>query len=35
VLAAEPVAGDAILVIEFEQAGTKRMLARQAGLARP
>lgn len=35
VQAAEPVAGDAILVVEFEQAGTKRMLARQAGLSRP
>ena len=32
---AEPVAGDAILVVEFEEAGIKRMLARQAGLTRP
>ncbi len=32
---AEPVAGDAILVVEFEQVGVKRMLARQAALTRP
>lgn len=31
---AEPVAGDAILVVEFETAGIKRMLARQAGLTK-
>ena len=32
---AEPAAGDAILVVEFEQFGIKRMLARQAALTRP
>ncbi len=32
---AEPVAGDAILVVEFETAGIKRMLARQAKLTKP
>ncbi len=31
---AEPVADDAILVVEFESAGVKRMLARQARLTR-
>ena len=30
----EPVAGDAILVIEFDGAGTKRLMARQANLLR-
>jgi len=30
----EPVAGDAILVIEFDDAGTKRLMAKQAHLGR-
>jgi DNA helicase-2/ATP-dependent DNA helicase PcrA len=34
VLMAEPVAGDAILQIDFTTAGTKRMLAKMAGLTK-
>jgi len=34
ILMAEPVAGDAILQVEFKGVGTKRMLAKMAGLTR-
>jgi len=34
ILMAEPVAGDMILQVEFSVAGTKRMLAKMAGLTR-
>jgi DNA helicase-2/ATP-dependent DNA helicase PcrA len=34
VISVEPVAGDAILLVQFDKAGQKRLLARMAGLSR-